>query len=380
MKTRTFSALISMIMLLICVASTMSIGTVDAQDSPGPGLRAAHGMVYDPQNEVMVIFGGFDLTGGYRVLGDTWFYDYQTNAWTKYTASPSPPARSNLAMVYCSGTNEIIMYGGGEATDTWSFNCNSQTWSQVGTDINPGVHYSHAMSYDPTENAVFLFGGFTTGGIEQNDTWRFDCTTREWSELFPDTSPIPRYGHVMVFDESINRTVLTAGNTATQGHQDDTWYYNGTANAWIQIDTTGNPYKLKWPSMTYDVRDQKCIVFGGQVGDYAVDATWVYDAQSTTWTHKYPDSSPPKRINSGLAFDAGNGVVIMYGGVELDVGMFGDVWAYNYSTNVWTELSVGTSNTAAIDGNPIPIIPLLAVASIAAVVLVFVAYSVRRRA
>ncbi|MHA2164001.1 MAG: hypothetical protein ACXABF_16420, partial [Candidatus Thorarchaeota archaeon] len=61
---------------------------------------------------------------------------------------PYPPARSNLGMVYCNETNEIIVYGGGQAIDTWSFDCETQTWSEIVTVTNPGIHYSHAMAYD----------------------------------------------------------------------------------------------------------------------------------------------------------------------------------------------------------------------------------------
>ncbi|MBE0526163.1 MAG: hypothetical protein IH631_04425, partial [Candidatus Thorarchaeota archaeon] len=79
----------------------------------------------------------------------------------------------------------------------------------------------------------------------------------------PSEAPLARYGHVMAYDESIEQIMLTSGNTATQGHQQDTWIFNVSANTWTELTPTGNPDRLKWPSMTYDSVNQKCILFGG---------------------------------------------------------------------------------------------------------------------
>ena len=103
--------------------------------------------------------------------------------------------------------------------------------------------------------------------------WKFDCATRQWSELSPSSTPLARYGHVMVYDESIGQIVLANGNTAYQGHQDDTWLYDTGTNTWTEVDSTGTSGRLKWPAMVYDSINEKCILFAGQVGDDAVDET-----------------------------------------------------------------------------------------------------------
>ena len=60
----------------------------------GPGVRSAHVMVYDTENEISVLFGGFTLEGGIHSLSDTWTYDYSTNTWTELSLIDSPPARA----------------------------------------------------------------------------------------------------------------------------------------------------------------------------------------------------------------------------------------------------------------------------------------------
>jgi hypothetical protein len=312
-----------------------------------PEARGMHGMAYDPYNDVVVVFGGTTLEGGIHSLGDTWTYSYSANTWTELVLTPSPPPRSNLAMVYCNATEEIILFSGQGIADTWSFDVRTQTWSEVITSVNPGIHHSHGMAYDPQENAVILFGGFGEDGMTRDDTWKFECVAREWTQLFPETSPLARYGHVMAYDESINRIVLSCGNTASQGHQDDTWTYNTATNTWTEITALGTPGALKWPSMTYDSANERCILFGGQVGDIAVDDTKIYDAHSTVWSSPAPPESPSARICTGLAFDSDNNVTILFGGWLVEGGQLGDTWTYTYDTNTWLNMEDVTTTTTS---------------------------------
>jgi len=321
------------------------------QDNIGPGVRSAMGMAFDEYNNVTVMYGGTSFEGGIHSMQDTWFYDYSTNPWTEHTGI-SPPARANTAMVYCGGTNEILLYGGFGVTDTWSFDCETQTWSEVHPSINPGVHHSLGLAYDPVENVVILFGGFDDTGWTTDDTWSFDCDTREWTELSPTVKPLARYGHVMTYDTNISKIILTCGNTWDQGHQDDTWIYDTSTNTWTELDPIGDPNNLKWPSMVYDSINQKSILFGGQVGNSAVDETQIYDAFSNRWTNPLPDESPPPRINSGLAFDPKHGVVILYGGLLIDEEndhstQMEDLWVYSYDANTWTDMSEVSQSTAS---------------------------------
>jgi hypothetical protein len=343
-----YRVLIVMFIIITLSTQTITVSEADyvqAEITVKPQARGAHSMVFDPHNSVAVVFGGFNFVGGWHSLGDTWTYSFTDNSWSQLTLTTRPSARSNHAMVYCNETNEIILYGGDVVTDTWSFDCETQTWSQVVTATNPGVHHSLALAYDPQENVVILFGGFDGDGMVTDDVWEFDCDTREWTELFPITTPLARYGLVMVYDESIDQIVMTAGNTASQGHQDDTWTYNTSANTWTELTPVGTPDELKWPTMTYDSVNQKCILFGGQIGDNGVNRTWIYDALLNTWTRHYPDDAPVGRINTGLAFDPVNNVTILFGGYVMDDGLRDDTWTYSYVSNDWTDMEGGSEPT-----------------------------------
>ncbi len=351
MRYRVLNLAFLAVFLMSLVVSSQP---VSAQITGDPGVRGGHAMVYDPHNQVMVMYGGFTEPAGVGETDETWFYDYATNTWTEHVGT-TPPAR-RAAMVYCNETNEIIMYGGSERFDTWSFDPLTQTWFQVITAANPGVHYEHGMAYDPQQNAVILFGGFGADGDARDDTWKFDCTTREWTELNPTASPMARYGFVMAYDDTIEQIILSCGNTAT-GHKDDTWTYDYDADTWTEVDTTGTPGELKWARMTYDSLNQRMVLFGGEYTT-TVDATKIYNAQEETWTNAAPEDAPVARIVTAMAFDSNNGVIIIYGGIDSDWANLGDTWAYEYSTNTWTDMNTVTGATTSSTTQPPEMIPL----------------------
>ena len=377
MKLRFLIITLTIIALMSQMVIVSDADYVRAEITSKPEARGAHSMAFDPHNGVVVIFGGYAKTLGWTYLGDTWTYSYTENSWSKLQLSPSPSARSNHAMVYCNETNEIILYGGQgpgsqNPTDTWSFSCDTQTWSQVVTATSPGVHHSLALAYDSMANAVILFGGFGEDGMEQDDTWKFDCSTREWTEVSATTAPLARYGHVMVYDASIEKVVMTAGNTMSQGHQHDTWVFDTATGNWTELTPTGTPDRLKWPSMVYDPVNKKCILFGGQIGDVGVNRTWIYDGLTNTWTRLYPNVAPYSRINTGLAFDSINNLVILFGGASVDINTFDDTWTYSYVDNLWTEMGEDSGSVPGFD-------PLLLVVILPIIAAVVVAAAVIRR-
>jgi hypothetical protein len=61
------------------------------------------------------------------------------------------------------------------------------------------------MAYDAATGQLVLFGGFV-GGTYLNDTWTWDGTN--WTQQNPTTSPSPREGLSMAYDDAIGLVVL----------------------------------------------------------------------------------------------------------------------------------------------------------------------------
>jgi len=147
-----------------------------------PSMRKWSSMAYDSQSDRVILFGGLDTVTS-KNYNDTWAYDYNNNTWTNLTPAVSPPPRNGHALVYDSGNDLIIMYGGygdsGALDDTWTYDYETNTWTRMNPVTKPPALYWHSMAYDSKVNRTILFGGYIKGA--RAETWAYEC----------DTSPVP---------------------------------------------------------------------------------------------------------------------------------------------------------------------------------------------
>lgn len=132
---------------------------------------SAHAMAYDSESARTVLFGGLaaaDLTN------DTWAHDSVTNSWTNMDPGARPPARSLHAMVYDSGSDRVILFGGlgaaGLVNDTWAYDFNTNTWANLVPSARPPARMRPAMAYHSGYDRVILFGGLDDSFGPLNDT------------------------------------------------------------------------------------------------------------------------------------------------------------------------------------------------------------------
>ncbi len=91
-----------------------------------PPGRDYHSMVYDSGADRLILFGGWN---GSMVFNDTWAYDPASNTWSKLNpAGDVPPARDYLSMVCDPATGKTILFGGfdgvTQSDDTWAYSSN----------------------------------------------------------------------------------------------------------------------------------------------------------------------------------------------------------------------------------------------------------------
>ena len=65
-----------------------SVWTEIEYKGPTPGPRKGHSLVYDPENDLYVLFGGGTAEWLHT---DTWVYDPNANRWWEITPAVSPP-------------------------------------------------------------------------------------------------------------------------------------------------------------------------------------------------------------------------------------------------------------------------------------------------
>lgn len=318
-----------------------------------PSARTLHGMAYDSQSDLTVLFGGttdpFIMgTGSNEEFEDTWAYDYDSNTWTDMTPSQvdHPSARQRHGMAYDSESDLVALFGGTTSPyssdfmeDTWVYDYETNDW----TDMTPGqggVHPSARMDpmmeYCPETDRVVLFGGSVQLGVSY-ETWIYDYNNNEWEDITdPNNHPPGRSAADMAYDSESGEIVLFGGYGGP-GNLQDTWAFDCTTLAWEWIVTSG-PRGRWWHAMAYDADDDRVVMFGGGYSSFGtsldLDDTWIFDLNSETWTRLYPANSPSKRFGMRMEYFATADVIVLFGGAHfqdgLPIELFSDTWIFIY--------------------------------------------------
>jgi galactose oxidase-like protein/Kelch motif protein len=139
-----------------------------------PSPRWIYGMRYDPVRDRFLFFGGVTELGR---PNDVWALNlFGSPAWQQLTPSGVPPSgRSDHAMVYDPVNDRMVVFGGFDGAfrnDVWALNlAGAPSWSQLapagasplGRDIIDAI-------YDPGHSRMIVYGGWS-GSEFLNDTW-----------------------------------------------------------------------------------------------------------------------------------------------------------------------------------------------------------------
>ncbi len=153
----------------------------------------------------------------------------------------------------------------------------------------------------------------------------------------------------MTFDVTNQRIVLFGGASAV-GTLDDTWEWNGTL--WRQIAEFGAP-ALVGAAMSYGGRS--CVLFGGVDGTatdlHGQQGTWKWDAQFWTEIQHF---GPLGRSGHAMASDVSRQRVVIFGGTLLsgsstDAALLRDTWELPAQDFLFASLKVSPSAIAIGD-------------------------------
>ena len=205
-----------------------------------------------PTTSIMV-FGGFDWGYDSFWRNDNWVWAHDfNNAIVGITPAPvwtlqmpntfvtheesadahQPTFRSGMTVVYNSDRQEFLLFGGyayycddyfNSTNDLWTWKWNTfptSSWTQIQDITNdtdfPAKRYDHAMIYDVSHQQYMLFGGFTYDSCCDNyrpsrDTWTLSSNGSAWEQLYLCPRPCRRFNHKMVYDPSVQKTLLFGG-------------------------------------------------------------------------------------------------------------------------------------------------------------------------
>ncbi|MBI2269243.1 MAG: T9SS type A sorting domain-containing protein [Bacteroidetes bacterium] len=176
---------------------TISVNTHPNTGNAARFLKNAS-LCYDRYNKEIVLFGG---VGPDKLNGSpgTWTFNPATKSWKKLNLAVEPPPRINSPMVYDPDNKVIIMFGGDHCdqltNETWVYNCVTRTWTKKNPPIRPTPRAGHALLYMPKSHKVVMVGGynFTTGTIPE--IWTYNANTNIWAlvKRLGTTEIIPTY-------------------------------------------------------------------------------------------------------------------------------------------------------------------------------------------
>ncbi len=229
-------------------------GTWEQRNPAGaPSRRCGHRMVYDARAGKVILFGGFKCTGiSDPLMNDTWAYDYQSDTWEEMSPQVSPPVRIYHGMVYQPDAGVTLVWGGRqeegvEDTGVWAYDYMANTWTDRQPDGGPPKPYAYpALVYDPVSGKVIMFGGLELTSVFDgrlvDESWSYDYEDNSWVAIESDERPPGRSMHAMAFSLAAGRAILLGGETykAYSGKlADDMWSFDPATNQWTSLPYAG---------------------------------------------------------------------------------------------------------------------------------------------
>ena len=280
-----------------------------------PPARSGHSAVYDPTNNIMIIFGG---CSGYctPVLNDVWTLSNAnglggTPVWTPLSPTAiddGPAARTNAVAAYDPSLNQLFIYSGQDGSanpcsvysDAWTLiNANglgnTPEWIPASLvndtqfrQLPPGLNAA-AAAYNPATRIVTVFGGITLVNDvcrDTNATWQLTAGNPGGSVLtsvFADGisgSPEARSFASAVFDPTGGRMLVFGGVNNTSTELNDVWGLFGSgAPSWQQLEPTGSkPPVRDGQAAIFDTANQRMTIFGGSNTSGVLNDAWVLTA------------------------------------------------------------------------------------------------------
>jgi len=284
-------------------------------------VRNAHVLVYNPDKQIVMLFGGADES---QVLGDLWAWDGEK--WF-CLSNKGPSPRTFPALSYDITRKQLVLFGGNKVlfgtgeeknnflNDMWIWNNNS--WHEIHTPT-PSARAEASMAYDSDRQRIVLFGGYRNENGERirlGDTWEWDG--QKWEQKSSE-GPEPRNGTAMAFDPFNKKTILFWGSNDSG----QTWEWDG--KKWEQINSADTLGCFN-STMAYDTKTHSLIRFGGWAKGNRVNDTWSYNGDR--WI-KISSEGPAARNHASMAYDSKRNVIVLFGGHDGD-HVFGDTWEWN---------------------------------------------------
>ena len=185
-----------------------------------PRARAAHGAIYHPVLDRMLVFGGTDSSLQRR--SDTWELTLgNPPTWRQLTGVGSAPSLRGMDLAYDSLRDRILLHGDDfiAYSGFWALPLGpGGTWSRIDPPCCQGASFydraATRIAYDTLRDRLVVVGGKWSDDRFLNDAMAFDLHgPAVWSELIrndanPVVEPSSYYYGPGVYDPGVDRVIL----------------------------------------------------------------------------------------------------------------------------------------------------------------------------
>jgi hypothetical protein len=309
----------------------------------------------DTGRDELVMFGGSyeqSVWGGTitQYINPTWIYSSGT--WQQATVASPPPPRNGHVMVYDPVRQRTVLVGGvnsgGALSDTWEWDGSTWTQRQVtGPTATRGLFDAATQRVVVVDQAgaVWSFDGSVwtpvgTGASGLQPTLFTDgssllLTSYDLPTITPQPqkletlrltgtvwSPVASASHAKFYGSEYVRMVYDAVHgelvaVVSYGLGDTrTWIWNGSWQLRANVQPGGSG------GLAFDAGRGEVVWFGGA----AQNETWIWDG--TSWTQRPTVNAPSARRGPNMTYDAVRQRVVLFGGGDAN-GPLGDTWLFD---------------------------------------------------
>ncbi len=119
-----------------------------------------------------------------------------------------------------------------------------------------------------------------------------------------------------------------------------TWMFSEAGKKWSAIaqPLSAQPSGRILPGMAYDAGEKKIVLFGGDDLARCFDDTWVYDVKTRKWSQVQTPAAPVARAGHAMVYVPEAKAVLLAGGYTGGWKPLADVWVYRTKANQWNRL------------------------------------------
>lgn len=233
-----------------------------------PSPRFGHAAATD--GNATYIFGGSTETG---TSNELFVYWHETNTWEQLTVSGTIPApRKWSKMVYDLENDRLILWGGRKNTGAWDyegpfiFDIATNIWSKLTPDYGPAGRDRHVMEL--IDGILYIAGGMHEGILK--DCWKYSFSGNAWTQCadmaidgedagLRSSASVVYDGKLVVLGGSQFTFVPDFGAT----HQ----VYDPVTNSWSTGATLGLPPDPRFAHTATLLPSEWILVVAGQFTD-----------------------------------------------------------------------------------------------------------------